>query len=654
MTNPIIPSEQERKILLKYANNDRTEISSISDIQDIITKPEISLPSNAASTSNEDNQFNFDREAEENNALKDPNWKPKFQYDIQDPILQKGFQVLIRERYSLNAIKRIVNSQNLSIPRPDNLIDREYEIDRDYNFILKILSSRKSHKLASSLSLFAKDLCNACYNIFQIDELTINKDIIKLFEEPYPNQIKEQRQKQISPYSSLIKVIENNQTPNNTKNSIYDIDIFFKQPKSPDDIITICDKSNNPAFDNLIISFYIQLTLEHQPEVNKINLPKYMFKKANDYHQKALDLYLERYGYRYYQGYQDNQDYYTCLDRDITSIIQHQYNRSQNYSSKICDSVEQGTPMDFIKSTGDNVGKFNEINSKCLSGAIINQCYQPSQFDVCDDYASIKLNHLNNTILFPATNNCSVCVAAYELRRKGWNVIARPNAQLLSPNINKYTLYLNHDPDIQELSKHSNIIWINHATESAPDIVPLTNIEQIRNVCFEGERYHLMSYVGEEYLITEEWGDHIVTFEKINGNVYVYDPQQNKQGTIEDYFENKPIKDLYYYRVDNCYPIITYASKVVLPNNIDKSSLESFNIKSASGVGTYKTPSIDTKLEDDIRDYINQLHQEAANDPEYRKHLNDELKQVEETLKKFDKNDADYDDWLKHMKSPCK
>ena len=316
-----------------------------------------------------------------------------------------------------------------------------------------------------------------------------------------------------------------------------------------------------------MISYYILLALENQSlsVSNKINLPSNIYETARDYCRRAFELYLERY---------DCPDYYICLDRDITSIMQYRHNRSLKHSTKICNTVEQATPMSFIEATGGNVGKFNEINSKLFFEGIINQCYR--QLLV----ARIKLNHLNNTILFPVTYNCSACVAAYELRRKGWDVIARPNITL-----NKGKLYLNNDPDIQELSNHSNIIWINHATESAPDIVPLTNIEQIRNVCFEGERYHLMSYMGNGYHSAEEWGDHIVTFEKINGNVYIYDPQLNAQGTIEDYFKDKPIKDLYYYyRVDNCYPIISFASKVVLPNNIDKSSIKSFDIKPAHGV----------------------------------------------------------------------
>ena len=67
-------------------------------------------------------------------------------------------------------------------------------------------------------------------------------------------------------------------------------------------------------------------------------------------------------------------------------------------------------------------------------------------------------------------------------------------------------------------------------------------------------------------------GGHIITFERENGKVRVYDPQNGKHGSVEEFFgkESKNgirFKDLisrvFYYRVDDCEIFDDYANKVV-------------------------------------------------------------------------------------------
>ena len=163
MLHPIAPSEQERKVLLKYTSNHNQWIDYRLNIEETTA---LTFPQESDNLIINTIQ---DVEKYQNIAFisqyQDQEWTPAVKYDIQDQSLQKGFQNLMRTRYSLNVIKRIANSQNISIPRPDNLIDREYEIDKDYNFILKILSKRKAYEFALDLSLSSNPINQSIINI---------------------------------------------------------------------------------------------------------------------------------------------------------------------------------------------------------------------------------------------------------------------------------------------------------------------------------------------------------------------------------------------------------------------------------------------------------------------------------------------------------
>lgn len=571
MSQSVTPSDQEREILLKYANNDEIKIPNISDIQDVITKPVMSLPSNNTSTFNDPNQFNFDREAEENNALNDPNWKPRLQYDIQDPpVLQKGFQVLMRERYALNAIKRINPDYNKQFYQ--NILKNKQTIDNDYYFILNELSIRKAQNLSEKLANYAKKLICIDHNIFNTSQHKIcsHKLITSIVYEyacknKYSNLFLQNELNEPSLLYELIaqrlseldkeNLVEQNRyafikllgVGNCYNNIVYDIEkfatfnpnIYLQLPNSIDDFIK---PQNNidikkdyyaPAFHNLINAAFLYCcqTMYHQG-LNKE--PNIIAKLYNESYLR----YLERH---------DFLPFITCLNRDLTAILHKQFDQ-EGCVSKI-GHISKGSP----------ITTFEEFLSRNIHP---NPFYINTSEQETDDNGTISNDNSkddwDDNYYLPFNANCIACVAAYELIRQGWMVAALPNMQ---SNVNY----------VYELSFAPNLIWKDPLTESSPDISYIDNINNLKYICCDNERYHLLLRHNSAKDKANILG-HIVSVERYNNEVTIYDPQINEYTSIDNcsnFFEKRcklpplDMYDLYYYRVDNCIPVISYANKIV-------------------------------------------------------------------------------------------
>ena len=134
----------------------------------------------------------------------------------------------------------------------------------------------------------------------------------------------------------------------------------------------------------------------------------------------------------------------------------------------------------------------------------------------------------------PYCHNCQGSVVADELRYRGFDVIARANLR-------------NNKNNIFDLSNHPNLIWYDPIIGTAPDMIPLSSIDQIESVTAEGERYNLVLYA--------KGVGHVLSFKRLNGRVIVWDPQSGQHGSIKEFFSHPNIKriiskcNLTYYQI---------------------------------------------------------------------------------------------------------
>ena len=449
--------------------------------------------------------------------------------------LQDSFVNLLRDYYSIKAIKRLIiqTQQNhfLDSTFYDKIIKTETQLEKDYQFIFNEISERKAKNIASNLSGIANKLLSNGYDIFDFDNSIVNRTVMQILGCTTPHE---------SCNSLLDSIITNSgnqyQKP---EDAIYNTDTYFKKPRSVDDILGSCNISNNKTFNNLLHSCYIWLVLSYIKasakegcnfNINKLRIRSYYLYK------QAFICYLESYNF---------MPANICLNRDLTNI-------AQNALDQLLNTADSTNNI--------NLAKINfEVNQKLSLDLDINPHHDA---DIC-----IKTHEGE---IKPFQSNCSACVTAYELFRKGWyRVAALPNLKQNFP-----------DNLVFHLSHHTNLVWKNNITGAAPDVLKINNIDQIKNICFKGERYHL-SYTPNEPGRALGIG-HVLVFElDKEGNISIYNPQYagaknvrklvilgktDKSTDKRDWFyyleQSEP---LFYYRVDNCTPIIRYAEKIVTP-----------------------------------------------------------------------------------------
>ena len=120
--------------------------------------------------------------------------------------------------------------------------------------------------------------------------------------------------------------------------------------------------------------------------------------------------------------------------------------------------------------------------------------------------------------------NCQRCVPTYEMRRRGYNVEAKP--KYYSDIISRTPQVVYKDPQIQYFTKNAKE----------------TIIKQM-NLWGDNSRCQICVY----------WsggGGHTFVAEQIDGKVRFIDPQVNKLD-VDNYFDIIRVKDSYFYRIDN-------------------------------------------------------------------------------------------------------
>lgn len=161
-----------------------------------------------------------------------------------------------------------------------------------------------------------------------------------------------------------------------------------------------------------------------------------------------------------------------------------------------------------------------------------NQACNP-YFQKVNDYVTYKLEDGTVEQNRAYSINCQSCVAAYEARRRGYDVEAMPNMKdnhgITGPTT---------------LSRDTVSAFRNKETGVPPDVIHLNKFADLKRVIKAGERYHVV--------YRHPVGAHIVTAEKDqNGAVFIYDPQTGNRFTTHAY-EGSTRVDIKAYRVDNC------------------------------------------------------------------------------------------------------
>ena len=169
----------------------------------------------------------------------------------------------------------------------------------------------------------------------------------------------------------------------------------------------------------------------------------------------------------------------------------------------------------------------------------------------------------------PFNNNCSFCVSAYELRRRG--VVVEAKAYFEPKELqNGLPAWIDLPPEIR-LQFCSHSLWLNRITGSYPDVTYLCSLHRDFFKLSDQEFPHKLEKLlnqliepGQRFHLAWKWlekGGHIVDVEKKpNGELIIYDPQSSQCDSVALYFDQRhnklmrkiKLSSMRTYRVDDC------------------------------------------------------------------------------------------------------
>lgn len=134
--------------------------------------------------------------------------------------------------------------------------------------------------------------------------------------------------------------------------------------------------------------------------------------------------------------------------------------------------------------------------------------------------------------LFGYRTNCQTCVVAFEARLRGYDVRALPN---------------NRNPYIKDVMRNTSLAWVDENGNHPFYQTPRKNERKMKfleRVIKDGERYTL------EFEWLSARSGHIVSVERVNGKIRVYDPQTGEIRNTKELLSKT--KNLEVLRIDNC------------------------------------------------------------------------------------------------------
>ena len=218
----------------------------------------------------------------------------------------------------------------------------------------------------------------------------------------------------------------------------------------------------------------------------------------------------------------------------------------------------------------------------------------------------------------PFDKNCSFCVPAYELRRRGVLVEAKAYFDPIELQ-NGMPAWSDLPPEIR-LQFCSQSLWLNPVTGAYPDVTYLCKLHRDLYRVSDQELPHELEKIlnqliepGQRFHLAWRWskkGGHIVDVEKkCNGELFIYDAQSGQSYSVNAYFDQRQNKlmhkvnlsSLRTYRVDNC-EIIEGLAKFAV------SKFGSIEVKSGKLITKDRSMQMSTDsgrvFDDDIPDFV--------------------------------------------------
>ena len=171
----------------------------------------------------------------------------------------------------------------------------------------------------------------------------------------------------------------------------------------------------------------------------------------------------------------------------------------------------------------------------------IIKCANMMNIEVLEPMTFTKANERNANINYkpksPTAENCALCIAVYEMRRRGLDITAKP----YDPK-NKIMLELQKDYQKIWLDKNGHAAQVTKHDDDKKDYLKMK--DRMLAQCKVVGRYHIgINWIG---------GGHVITAERLkDGTIIFYDPQNGKFVNIDDYAHAYKIDYLESIRVDN-------------------------------------------------------------------------------------------------------
>lgn len=206
----------------------------------------------------------------------------------------------------------------------------------------------------------------------------------------------------------------------------------------------------------------------------------------------------------------------------VETAITHEYSLEKDKAKavkapKSVGGASKGAAMDF----------------KAADNKSSNPNYPDDALKIIDPYT------LKET--WPYRVNCQSCVVAYEMRRRGYDVEAQPNMRGTVKQNGAFSL-----------SQDTVSIWRNRETGAVPDFISLYSVEGLKEVIKPGARYSLQ-YTWEGKDKKSGPSAHILTVERVDGEIRIYDPQTGQIEDIKTHFNDSfTYSRIGCFRVDDC------------------------------------------------------------------------------------------------------
>ena len=226
----------------------------------------------------------------------------------------------------------------------------------------------------------------------------------------------------------------------------------------------------------------------------------------------------------------DNQRIYKARKSEWKEKLAQIKENIQNFKKSVAKSAESGIiePVRYYSGIGDKISGFKDK----LKVALTPEKYKPVSTEYLSSLPKTKnIESLEQAL--KATNpngykdNCQRCVPAYEMRRRGYAVVALGSPE--NPFDDNIGLY-----DYQKVFVGAN--WITCKGTGKKEIT------EFLQKCGDGARV--------EIAIVTDKGSHIFAAEQIGEKTIFIDPQKNL-ASVENYFDMNLIDKTKFCRIDN-------------------------------------------------------------------------------------------------------